>query len=647
MALFKKVPAWAIFPAMMLVAAVVLGLGRVSGSSVGMYNFAFFGYDYKDPAVLSGVPRAVRTDEWLVQTQWTLAQARAAFALENPLYAASQTLALSNVPVAHWSMFFKPWLWLFFVLDIETAFSLSWWLRAATLLAAVYFFLLRLTRGDVPVAVLGALSFFFSPFIQWWYSTGLVDISAFAFLVFLCFANILESRSRASAAAHALLFAYCALVFALVLYPPSQIPVVLLFIFAGVGYLLGPGRPVGWGAARRGALALGVGLALVAVAGIVFYADFRDVITTVQGSAYPGQRRIETGGGFSLARLAAGFYDKGLQRTVVPPSMGENQSEAAGFFHFSLFLLPVYGVLAARMAFKKQDPDPFFLAILAVYLLLLVWMTVGLPPFVARLFLLQFAPPARAWLALGMADLLLVFSFIYCIRIQQSNRLQALWLAWAALSALALAGVGLQLFAEEPRFFNGLPDLGLVVFVVFILFLLLLLQRGREFGAVLLLFSLLAALLVNPLYVGLSPVLDSDLAQAVRTAQTRSPGATWVVYEHPGFANYLAANGARVFNGVYSTPDVDFWRQFDPQGRHEDVYNRFAHVLVHDPGSDQVDFLLVQPDRFQLNIAPCHPLLADLGVDLFLFTEPVEHACLALSQTVTYPEMQFYIYERK
>ena len=62
------------FPAALLIPLILLtGLG-ISGSSVGIYHEVFYSDAVDDPQLLFGEPRSVRSDEWLVNTQATIAQ---------------------------------------------------------------------------------------------------------------------------------------------------------------------------------------------------------------------------------------------------------------------------------------------------------------------------------------------------------------------------------------------------------------------------------------------------------------------------------------------------------------------------------------------------------------------------------------------
>jgi hypothetical protein len=112
-----------IFPLFLLLIVGVLTAFKLHGSSIGMYNIYFYGRGYRDPDLLYGQPRAIRSDEWLVLTPWTVSQAQIHYASNNNLYLAGQNLNFTDAPIANWTIAFRPQNWGFLLFPIEYAFS--------------------------------------------------------------------------------------------------------------------------------------------------------------------------------------------------------------------------------------------------------------------------------------------------------------------------------------------------------------------------------------------------------------------------------------------------------------------------------------------------------------------------------------------
>lgn len=346
-------------------------------------------------------------------------------------------------------------------------------------------------------------------------------------------------------------------------------------------------------------------------------------------------------------QLVGGFFDIFLMGGQPPQAFGANQCEAASFFMFSIFMIPLFVFGLVRSTITEKRIDVILLAAIACYLLLLGWMMIGLPGRIASVLLLQFVPPLRAWLAIGLLNLFLIY--YYLSRHEFTITLDFKIFAWvySATLFLILLYVGHDLQAQDPMFIGSPFEIGAIAGVAALMFVLLLLKRKYEFAALLLLFSLVSSLGVNPLYRGLAPLTNSDFAREIRKIDAQDTRkSTWVIFG-VDMGNYLAANGAKVLGGTYAYPNLQFWRQIDVTGRYRRVYNRYSHMLVAaaQPGKD-ASFKLLVTDTAQLTIDPCDAKLANLNVNYFVFTEPATASCLQQIDRVDYPDFPLYIYRR-
>jgi hypothetical protein len=62
-----------LFPAAATFILVALTIMQISGSSMGIYHTLFYG-NSKDSSLLANEPQGIRSDEWLLNTQMTVAQ---------------------------------------------------------------------------------------------------------------------------------------------------------------------------------------------------------------------------------------------------------------------------------------------------------------------------------------------------------------------------------------------------------------------------------------------------------------------------------------------------------------------------------------------------------------------------------------------
>jgi hypothetical protein len=226
------------FPLILTIILVGLSTLQLSGSSIGVYHQLFYGTE-KDNELLLNKPQQIRSDEWGVTSLKTIAQSNNNYEVMNRHVGMGEnTTLLADMPNRDWSIIFKPHDIGFLVLPFDNAFALRWWAMSYLLVLSVYFFVCTLLPNKRLLAVLLSLAFLCSPFLQWWYTYG-----AFASIYYILFGatafiKMFHSTSRLAEALWACLIAYLAVAFALVLYPPFQIPCALVLAIFLIGYLL-------------------------------------------------------------------------------------------------------------------------------------------------------------------------------------------------------------------------------------------------------------------------------------------------------------------------------------------------------------------------------------------------------------------------
>ena len=145
---------------------------KLNGSSIGIWTEILNDLT-KPKGLLLFTPRPSRADEWHGWTPAALSQARQTppFPIENLSLGGARTPLIMSVPVRHYTAFFRPHLWGFFVFDFERGFSFFWCFKILALLLASAWFLRQLGVRHRAVLLFGTLWIFFSGFIQWWFSS--------------------------------------------------------------------------------------------------------------------------------------------------------------------------------------------------------------------------------------------------------------------------------------------------------------------------------------------------------------------------------------------------------------------------------------------------------------------------------------------
>jgi hypothetical protein len=623
----------------LLMAVILLTAFRIHGSSIGIYNTYLRGESYRDPNLIFGQPQQVRGDEWLVASPFIASQAQNGYPRVNPDVGYGQDMSImhADMPYLEWSTLFRPLNVGFFVLPLENAFALKWWLLSYLLAISSYLLILELLPGRIAFAALLSLAVVFSPFIQWFYLTSTIEPLAYALLALFLFVGLIRAKTVMRKGLSGIALGYVLVCFALVLYPPPQIACALSAAFFAVGYLVGWIKQHGL---RASFPSLGVAVAaLISAGGVtaVFVATRFDAIRAVTGTIYPGGRVAETGT-YPASHLFASHLQPLLQSegAVHHPW---NQTEASSF----LFIAPFLLIPSSYLAFRHRDRVPtlawsmLFISV-AIVVLSVLMLVPGLEP-VATLLLLGSVPSQRLVIGLGLLGVLqLVLLYALWEQEDRPRSLFAWQMAVAALTTSIVAGLAVR--SEAPRFVSGWAIvLGLSAAVAAIVYLFL---RARFLlgAAVLLIFSMASVFRVNPLYRGLDPLQEPKLGNALKSIGDADGG--WVVVGDFPFEQIPRQYGLRSFSGVYFYPQPRIWRPLDPEGTQRHVWNRYAHVIFS-PTFKRLK--LGSPDTFGAPFRPCSSFVRNNRIRHVLSVDPLrESQCLARSRTVSFPARTFYIY---
>lgn len=561
------------------------------------------------PEVLLGSARTARWDEIAVQLPLNLAQS----AHEPPFPVVNRNIGLGQSmlvptgaavtsPVAHPVAAFRPHLLGFFRSD-DVGLAWMWWGRALGLFAVALCLGFALTQR-LALSAAGAALIVFEPGLQLLALNG-APHATFAGAAWLAARRLALGTRPGAIAAGAAALAWTAACFALELYPPFQVGLGLLFACLALGWL----------AEQRSAPALrALGgwklLGAAAVAALVFSVvawfaiEAREPLQRLRDTAYPGAR-VSTGGEVNAGML----FGANLLRSLEIERLAQPAGHAVGFFLLSP--LVAAALLVERL---RRGPlrDPMAVALALFSIGLLGWAMLGLPESVARLTPLRFLPAERTWLALGVADVLLLLRYLAATREAPPAWPRIiLVLPWTLCVGLA----AWQVHATAPAA-SGARLLAALALNALLADLVLRRWRPAAVCAALAALMALSSAWYNPLVRGGSGWLrESPLGREILAVDRAHGGDTvWASYGGIALGNLFRALGVRSVGGVHGIPQLELWARIDPQGSGREIYNRFAHVLVDLPGPSARRFELVEPDAFRVRMRPEGRALSQLGV---------------------------------
>jgi len=631
-----------IFPAAVLIALLVFTALGISGTSSPLLAKDAGSGD----TVIAGLPRAIRSDEWIVHTPLVISQVENGMPRYGDVGVGSHDMSvLSDLPVLSWTSVFHPNQWAYRILPIDNAFAFDWWSVAAILLIGTYVFLLVVV-GSLRWSVVGALFLYGSPFFHWWYTSSVftaIGWMAFA-SAFVLLAVTAAGRKRI---VFALLAAYSLVCFALIIYPPWQIAAAIAVGVVSAGAL--------WSRWREGAATVRSVIHTALIAGgtaaiplTAFLVTRQPTMNAISNTVYPGAR-VVAGGELPWTQLFSSWF--GLNYVTNGPELRgvlfPNESEASSFLFLGVALIVAVPFVWRFVVPLGDRLRGVIIASIAAMALFLTQMLVGLPSIVAKITLLSTVPERRALIGLGFVSMVLVVAV--------GSSLERLSVPTFArgLAGVAFVGAVTVGVAGLARDFQSATDavgnkMILVALVVAVAAAGVYFWRPVASIAGLAAFGLLVSLSVNPLVDGMSQTRESSIVTTAKSIDSEQDGAGAWVGETYVIASLLTTAGVQNLSGVNLYPNVPAWELIDPDREYENAWNRYSQaVWAFDVSSKAPVVRLVQTDMVEVIINPCDPVLDKFNVRHLVTPRRMQGSCLSAPSEVVGPEgVPVFFYER-
>lgn len=601
-------------PIAVIVLIVVLGMLRVNGSSIALHDEA-------DPSAQAALqPRPVRNDEWMQRTPMVIRQATLGFPTTTDMgIGVHDAGVLSDLPVKSFSAIVKPHSWAYFVFGVERAFALEWWLVVLGPFLGIYALMATLTRTRLVPALAGLLVSA-APAAAWWAipSMGLSVLYGGVTAALLVHALRSSGRRRLVVGAGAGWVAAC---FVSLLYLPWLIPLSIVFGLVVLSQMRGAFRS--WKQlAILAAVFGGVFGALMAL----FLKQHQVAIQAITNTVYPGARVTPSGEARSTLVFDAPFDVFATSRPYVLVA-GTNQTEASSGF---MLWLPIAVVGGAFNGWRSRAAVPRALAaVMSAAMILAAWAFFPVPERLGSLLGLTQVQGSRLPLPLTVAGALAAGLYIERLRTDGSFRPERSRIAVGVLLFAFVTGI-----AAAQLSFDGVAPrrAAMLLLLLAAVAVTAALLHGRIVlglggACALMLFS---SVRVNPLQIGLGPVIDDPLMAQIDAVRSADGSARWAALGVGGHTrSILVASGAPTATGVSWYPDPATFHRIDPTDAFEPLWNRFALVSIAiDPAVDAPQIELSAADAILVHTPACNGTLQDLDVGYVISDEPLTSACL-------------------
>lgn len=649
-----------IFGHRFLIGAMVVAvctLLQLSGSSINEWN-EFIGDGENYDTVLAGESRSIRSDEWAVFTPMAFSQTASGFQYYSEVLRGTATDAFIEYgqPVKDWAVVFRPFQIGYLVGGASYGLAFFWCGRLiALLLVSIEFAYRVLTvgkgkRGSSFLSVIYGLLLTFSSFVQWWFSVnGLVEMLIFGQLALLLLDRYFQTEKKPLRTALALLISYCAVCYLFTMYPAWEIPIAYIILIFGVCILCRHWRSSRLSRADGANVLLGVGF-FAANSGYILYKSW-DAIVAIMQTVYPGARS-ETGGNTLLAFF---HYAANLFTTTDTEVTGANVCEVAsvfGLFPFNLILAAAALYVCKKKGVFTKEKQLLLMLALEAFFLLYCW--VGFPPFLAKITLLYVCLPGRVAPIAALLNLMILIRAVQILKEEAAERSAPKLLFWA-VGILLLAALVLLLVREGWTSYIT-DDRGRIVIAVLILMMgmcvaCIYFRRSFLLKAAFVclagVISFFTGMTVNPINRGTDAVYGHSVVREIQALNEANPGK-WAVL-NVGFpiTNLPIMAGAADINCTNVYPNMELWERLDPDGTYEEIYNRYAHILICLTAEEETGFVLQSSDVIQVNLN-----IEDLGLldaDYILTKENLSDYRYNLEERgylIVYAFNNYYIWEK-
>ena len=566
---------------------VVLGINFSSLSTWESHTYE------ESHSIIFGEARSVRSDEWLVQTPWILSQYHENFPAvnENIRVDGQNMLFMSTkAPIEHISTIGNPYNWGYLFLPIEQGYSWHWILKLLLLLLISYEFLYIITKESRYVAFVGAFWIAFSPPIVWWFDTSIIELIIAFQVLFVAIYYYFRVKKIFYKIILAALIIIFALNFILDLYAPFQIVLGYTFL-ALLIYLLYKNRK---NIMKMDIIIIAFIIIVISIiVAITIIPSLPDILIMLSTS-YPG-KRVFIGGGMRVYDFSRYLYNWALPFQIVPVATLQNNSFASAYITF----IPACFILLFKSWKNKIKNNNDYLKIFIIsYIIFSLWILFPFPEVLSKYTLLFLVTSQMGLMGVGLFGV-----YISCIVISQLNDKMILSKKQQTVF-LSLLGCYflLSLYQNQAISYLGVAGtiFGLITFIMTNYFFVSGKKKMVLFFICIL--SIFPSLFVNPINVGLAPILETSVAKDIQNVVKVDPEGLWMGYDSITLGDYILAQGGKVLNSVHYYPNDELWKKVSNNPKDYEIYNRFAHIQIVFNTQEKTKFELIGMDAIKITL---------------------------------------------
>ncbi len=585
-----------------LIILVILVIFKINFSSLDMWC-AFLGEPEARSTIL-GRERSIRSDEWLVTSMINLGQAQKEEGLniynEN-IAGGNCNMIMTAAPVWDITSIAKPFNWGYLLFGTDYGFSFWWCLKIVALVMVSLELILKLSKKDKILSIAGAIILALAPTMMWWLSTAVVEGYILGLAVVVLFGYYMENLEWKLW--KKLLIALGMIItipgFAFTLYPAFQVPFAFLMAIFMINDFVKHRKEI------KKTDYLIMGGTIVVILGLIarfILVSWQD-IKVMMGTVYPGSR-FETGGDYTVNKFISYFiclfmpYSDKIVNPCEPAS----------------YIFPFIGLAILIIAYiknYKKDKDAnkgLLLALIILYAFFLLWEFVGVGKIIAKVTFMYFSTTKRTNLITG-----LIGTILSIMLLKKFEKKSPLTNNQALITSVIVSVLSITL-AKSSQYSEVFTPIKLEILAIMMYLITYFLITGNKkaWCYTMCIIAIIAGIAVNPIVSGTKVIYQTEISKEIRKIKKEEKDAIWLG-RHNLNGQYLIANGVKCISGVNTYPNFDWLKIVDPEGKYNEVYNRFAHINII--LSDKTEFRLLGQDIYEAELT--YKNLKDLNVKYY------------------------------
>lgn len=562
-------------------------LGKLHGSSINMWDSIIEPSNSFQKDSYLGVGRAIRSDEWLVNTPYQISQKYNDYKVYSNLPRAKKTDMFTPifVPIKDILVLTRPFNIGYLLVNEEYGLSIYWYGRLFSLILITFEFFLLLTNRKEKLSLLGTFLLVGSPLVQWFYSNYIVDLLISGELTILLLSKFLKEDKKSKKILFSIGIGLSSSWYLFTLYPAWQISLGYIFLLIGIEEI------------RKNKLEKKEFLYLLIplTIGLIFLLRFliisKDTLKIILNTVYPGKRNI-TGGGTLIEHF---LYPISI---LFPFKNYINPSEASGIF--SLFPIPFLYSFYYLLKNKKKEDTFLIKSLLSIGIIYLIFCIFKLPNILTKITLLYLVPTERIYPMIGIISLLLLILTLG--KIEMKKKYQVPLITISIIFGIIIPIIGTR---KNSTYLSNYLLIGIIILMIGITYLYLNSSKKKLkylLGILLIGISSSNIIFVNPVNKGTKVLHEKKLSKKINQI-IKKDSSNWIALNSIELPNYVLANGGKVINSTNIYPNLELWKKLDKEKKYEEIYNRYAHIEII-LTKEETSFELVQGDYFKCLLNP-------------------------------------------